>query len=174
MPLLLPGGAVRSAVAIAAEGVLMKPVSGTPIPGGMLLYHALCENSAVIILFDSTPYREAEAFLQDNNMTRHAQVVWGDNVPTGKTNYRVQQMGKLQSYAVSLVIDSSPVNILALVKEGFTCMQYIHAEYARPEWRPDYEAEVVPWAEMSRYVATQQRAKHADARLDPDWEWDGA
>jgi hypothetical protein len=165
---------MRDAVVICAEGVLMKPISGTPIPGGMLLYHALCEQAAVIVVFDSTPRVEAEAFLLDNNMTRHAQVVWADagsyNIAT---NYRVQQMGKLQSYAVTLVIDASPSNILALIKEGFTCMQYIHAEYARPEWRPDYEAEVVPWADMSRYVSEQKRAKFADARLGADWEWDG-
>lgn len=163
---------MKSAIAIVFEGVLSKPVASIPIPEGLLLYQGLCEVSSVLLVSGETPKDELDSWLIHGNLTRHAHVLYPDNVirKVQGSQYRVWQANQLRAmgYAVDLIIEPDPANVAALLREGYNCLHFLHAQYSVPDWRPDYTGAIKSWEELSGMVANQARLRNEDNRL----RWD--
>lgn len=157
---------MKSAAVMVIDGVIRKPVSASPMTEGLLLYHGLTAACALILISDA-PEWETEEWLLTTGLTAHAQVVY-----TTPSDSRLSQVNRLKNmgYNLEMVIDPSPSNILMLVRAGYNCMQFIHAAYSVPAWRPDYQGSVRPWEEMSREVTAQAIAKRGDSRLRVEFE----
>lgn len=151
---------MKSAVAITVEGILMKPVSNSPMKSGLLLYHGLSAVATVILLTDYVEDNVLDNWLLLNGLASHAQVIYH-----GQS--RVMQVNKLrqQGYALELIFEPDPAVVAELIKEGYSCCNFIHAQYAVPSWRPDYESRVRPWDEIAEQVAYQAYMKAKDGRL---------
>jgi len=155
---------MKSAAAITISGVLRKSVGGTPIPAGTLLYRALAPLSALILLADhpETDWQasgELSDWLMVNNFTAHA-----DIVPLDST--RLAQVNKLRArgYALEFVIEPDPAEAGKLIKEGHSVLSFLHAQYAVPSWRPDYEQPLTPWDDLAAGVEHQARMRAHDAK----------
>lgn len=151
---------MKSAVAITVEGIIMKPVSSAPMTAGLLLYHGLSSVATVILLTDYVSDGVLDNWLLLNGLTSHAQVVY-------QGQSRVVQVNKLrqQGYALELIFEPDPTVVAALVREGYSCSHFIHAQYAVPSWRPDYEGSRRPWNEIAEQVAHQAYLRAKDGRL---------
>lgn len=150
---------------MTVEGVLMKSIGGTPIPEGLMIYNAFAAVSAVILLSRETHQEEIEDWLLVNGYALHAGLLCGFGDITVNAVSQVNSL-RVSGYAVSLVIDPEPGNILALCSAGYNTMQFIHTLYAVPSWRPDYEEAHAPWAEVAETISRIRRQKAADRRTE--------
>lgn len=148
---------------ILIEGVMRKEM-GQPIPEGMMLYRALVSAGRVILL--STAATEADRagtqdWLELNGCTGHDSVAWGDTGP----RVPLANMYRREGYDVGLVVDPDPETAMKLIAAGFTTLLFVHAQFSRPEFRPDNPKGIRPWTEITDQVAAAARAKAADPRL---------
>lgn len=157
---------MKSAAVMVIDGVIRKPVSASPMTEGLLLYHGLSAVCALVLISDS-PEWETEEWLLTTGLTAHASVVYTEPLDT-----RVMQVNRLKrmGYNLEMVVDPSPSNVLSLIREGYNCVQFIHAAYSIPAWRPDYEGSVRPWEDLAREVTAQAIAKRGDIRLTLEFE----
>lgn len=156
---------MKSAAAIVVDGVLRKPVGGTPIPQGIALYRGLCAAFNVVLLRSDTDDDGFEDFVVTEMLTGHSNVIpW---VTTGEPVGRVRQVGRLRGwgYAVDLVVEPDPRNCLYLYQAGFNVLHFLHAAYARPDWRPDFEGNRQPWEEMVAYAQQAAKLRAEDDRI---------
>jgi hypothetical protein len=158
---------MKSAAAIVVDGVLRKPVGGTPIREGLSLYAGLCAAYNVVLLRTGEDDAEFDHFLVSENLYSHSNVFpWiitggADDVTRSMQVSRIRNSG----YAVELVVEPNPVIAAALLHAGFNVLHFMHAAYARPDWRPDFKSEQRPWDEL---VSEQQRVaklRAADNRV---------
>lgn len=157
-----------SSVAITIEGVIQKNVSSAPIPLGIALYHSLAQNFNVLLLTEM-PKKEADHWLSLEALTRHAAIEYNE----GAIEYldagsrRRSQLNSLRTrgYHIDLVIEPSPSVSALLIANGFSTMTFTHAQYALPQWRPDYDSHPRPWDELEKEATRQAHLRHIDKRL---------
>lgn len=146
-----------SSVVITIEGVLKKHVTDSPIPVGIALYHGLASSFNVLLVCDMAK-READRWCALEGLNRHAGVEYNEGVIKNfdLDSRRLQQVKNLRQrgYSIDIVIEPNPAVVVKLLDSGFNTMLYTHANYAMPQWRPDYEHRVRPWDEI------QQREEH--------------
>lgn len=152
---------MKSSVAMAIEGVLLRPVSSSPILQGLLLYRALVSVSSVVLVSNETAQPEMEDWLLTNGITGYADLYCQPGV------YRLAQINKLraQGRALDLVVEPSLENVYDLHMAGYDCLHFLTTSYAIPSWRPDYQHSVRPWDQVAEEIALTARMKAADARL---------
>jgi hypothetical protein len=154
------------------EGVLMRPVAQSPISEGLLIYRGLASVAAVILISGETEQRVIDGWLLTQNLTQHGQVIYPDKQMRhySVAENRVLQVNRLRAigYALELVIVPEPDVAARLIEEGYNCLQFTHAAYAVPSWRPDYAGAVRPWDELSRQVADQARLRSVDERMEKE------
>lgn len=143
----------------------MKSVGGTPIPEGLMIYNAFSLVSSVTLLSRETHQDELEDWLLVNGYTQHAGLLCGFGDITVSAVSQVNSL-RASGYSVNLVIDPEPGNILALCSAGYNTMQFVHALYAVPSWRPDYEGAYSPWAEVAETVSRIRKQKAQDRRTE--------
>lgn len=149
---------------MTVEGILLQPVSSSPIPQGLLLYRALAVASAVILVSNETSEVELADWLLTNGLTGYAQLSCDPGM------LRLTQINRLraQGYVLDLVVEPDLSNIYDLHMAGYHCLHFLHNAYALPSWRPDYQHTVRPWGEVAASIRATARMKAADARLSDE------
>lgn len=155
---------MKTSAGMVINGVLRKAVSGVPLTAGTLLYHALAPVTGLILLADAPEGNwQATSEMQDwlliNGFSQHA-----DIAPGGGT--RIAQVNQLRArgYSLEFIIEPDPENAHKLIREGYSCLNFIHAQYSVPSWRPDYESDLRPWDDLAASVAHQARMKALDEK----------
>src|SRR5271170_2672892 len=143
-----------SSVVICVEGVIQKTVSYAPIPVGIALYHGLSSVFNVLLITESDR-KNLDYWLSLEALNKHSAVEPNEGVCTfmSEEQRKLHQVNALRvrRYSIDLVIDPNPVSSALLLMNGFNVLTMTHASYALPQWRPDYEEKVKPWAKIEEY-----------------------
>ena len=166
-----------SSVAMAVEGVLMKPTAAVPIPTGIALYHTFKENFN-ILLYSDQDRKTLDHWLAIEALNIHTAVEYNDEkhrwLPD--TDRKINQLNALRKrgYKIELVIEPDPKASASILYNGFNVMTFSHAQYALPKWRPDYPGEKSEWQTLMDAAEKQAELKAMDRRLeilDEKSEW---
>lgn len=160
---------MRSSVAIAIDGVLRHDVGHAPIPEGLMLYRVLGGVYNVVLLGDSDDpgyAAEVEHFCFSEALTAHSRTLFGDSVPIEQDSLRARQITKLRNSGLPLdfVVEADPRKSMLAYQLGVNVLHFLHAQYIRPEWRPDTRHEVRPWDDLVADERAIKVAKANDAR----------
>jgi hypothetical protein len=162
-----------SSVVISVEGVLQKTVSSSPIPVGVALYHGLSSVFNVLLISESDK-KQLDYWLYLEALNKHSAVEYNENVRTFMTEEqrKFHQLNSLRvrKYSIDLVIEPNPLAASLFLQNGFNVMTFTHAQYAMPQWRPDYEERIKPWQEIEDYEVSMAKLRAIDARLKTDKE----
>lgn len=160
--------------AITVEGILQQKVGSGPIQAGINLYNGLASVSNVILLTDQKE-KDLEHWLKIENLIKHDMVLGSSFVYSlpHDSERRLQQVKELRKRGnlVNLVFEPDPTVCSVLIENGFNTCCFIHASYADPVWRPDYEGSVRAWDDMVETIVQQKLARLEDERLrekDPE------
>jgi hypothetical protein len=160
---------MKSAAAIVVDGVLRKPVGGTPIQAGLTLYHGLCAVAAVALVVDGSAAEDEDLqhFCFTEDLHHHAQVVHGIRPGLSRAQTRVEQAARLRAagYALDLVVEPDPEVSAALLTAGFNVLHFAHAAYTRPDWRPDFKRGQQAWDELVEEQKRAARLRAEDNRI---------
>lgn len=143
-----------------------------PIPEGIALYRelALGWNTILLASGDQPDYAaEVEHFLRVEQLREHSRVLYG----TGMHGFvgfrpwsRIEQVNRLRNsgHSITFVVEPDPEVSAELYANGFNVMHFMHAQYTRPQWRPDYEAPVTAWDELVAQETAIKALKTEDKR----------
>jgi hypothetical protein len=153
---------------ITLEGVLQKNVSYAPIPVGLSLYHSLTSVFNVVLVSDGEQ-KEVSQWLDLEGLNKHGTVVYSDFILDQKIpqERRLAQVKGLHTrgFAVTVVVEPDPIVASFLLANGYSVLNFLHSEYALPQWRPDYERQQKPWAQIVEEVNTQAELRAIDYRM---------
>jgi hypothetical protein len=62
-------------------------------------------------------------------------------------------------------VESDPLVASFLLAKGYSVLNFLHSEYALPQWRPDFERQQKPWAEIVEEVNKQAALRAIDERM---------
>lgn len=159
---------MRKTVGITVEGILRKPSGGQVIDFGKSLYYGLSSQSVIVLLSDGIE-EETEHFLAGEGLHEHIAVLYPDSIGRvldGPDARLAQVTNSGKQYGIDIVIDPDPAVAENLILHGISCMLFCHAQYARPEWRPDYEFTPTPWESLQQQIASEAHLKATDSRLE--------
>lgn len=151
-------------IAMTIDGVLRQQLGAGPIAAGIQLYHNLYANNRLMLM---SLHREVDdVWLQDQDLTGYALLKQIDkrDLADGTLTYTIGQLrsaGPLQ-----LVIAADPSQLTPLFTQGLTVVSWFSPEYARPNWRPDFEGTPRPWDTLVDEVNRQRTLK----RVSPPQE----
>lgn len=152
-------------ILIEVEGVLRSP-TGQTITEGMALYRGLCSTGRVGLVLDSLSVAKADHWLKVEGMRSHVELIEADLRYMG-VELRRYQMDRARSRDSWVVlIDSQPDNIAAALEMGITGLLFTKPAYLRPEFRPDFDKTVKPWAEIQEELQHQEDIIALDPRLN--------
>jgi hypothetical protein len=163
-----------SSVAMAVEGVLQKNVSMAPIPVGVALYHSLKANFN-ILLYSESDRKALDYWLSLEALNDHAAAEYNEDGRwwLSEVDRKITQVNSLRQrgFHIDLVIEPDPLASSYLLKNGYSVLTFTHAQYAMPQWRPDYTEHRKPWEEfelesrkMAELRALDERLKKSDER----------
>lgn len=153
---------------ITLEGVIQKNVSYAPIPVGISLYHAFASVFNVVLVSDGEE-KIVSQWLDLEGLNKHGTVVYTDffldQKPTQER--RLDQIRSLRArgFAVTLVCEPDPVVASYLLANGYSVLNFLHSSYALPQWRPDYEKQQKPWAQIVEEVDKLAALRAIDQRM---------
>lgn len=157
-----------SSVAMAVEGVLQKNVSLAPIPVGIALYHSLKSNFN-ILLYSEAGRKELDYWLSIEALTSHSAVEYNENNRAwlSEINRKRKQVGSLRQrgFSIDVVIEPNPEVAAHMVLDGYSVLTFTHAQYALPQWRPDYTEKRKPWEELEEEARKISELRAIDERL---------
>lgn len=160
---------MKSTAAIVVDGVLRKHVGGTPISAGIALYHALCSAFNVVLIIDGGmgDSQELEHFLDTEQLVTHGMVAYGIRPGLDPGPTRVLQAGRLRQagYALEFIVEPDPAVARDLFREGINVLHFMHARYARPDWRPDYQSSQPTWDTLVAEEAKAAKLRAEDSRI---------
>lgn len=158
----------RNSITITVEGVLQKVVSYAPIPSGINIYHGLATVYQVILLSDY-PENEVTRWLKLEGLNKHGVCLYSDSLKEypGPAVRRVAQVNDLRSrgFSIDFCIEPDPVVAAALIYSGVSVMNYLHASYALPQWRPDYDTTPRPWSSIEKEMSDTRLLQSRDIKL---------
>jgi hypothetical protein len=160
-----------STTAIVAEGVLRRVVSGTKIQQGVDLYYGLATRTKIVLVTDELEKTgELQYWLKVEGLHEHVSVIWSDIVLSRMSTplARERQLNGYSQGVIDLVVEPDPNVSAHLVTAGYSTLTFTHAAYSLPEWRPDFEFEVVPWDSLAKQVANEAYLRATDTRKDDD------
>jgi len=152
---------------VTMDGIIRDPVHDTLITSGRDLAVALSADYRVVFLADTDDRDLWDLWLARHDFTEHAFVVERrPEDPEDASIRRVRQIERLrgQGASVELFIDSDPGVIATVMRLGVPCLLYVHPQYARPEFRPDYQAEIRPWDTLVMELNRTKELRAADPR----------
>lgn len=143
---------MKSAVAIVVDGVLRK-ADHQPIPEGVRLYRMLVEQTNLVLLatgYDEDYRQGVFHFLHSEGLSGHSKLVLPNPIAKDHVDARCIQAVHLRNSGMALDYIVEPdLNCAAwLLDLGFNVMQFHHAKYIRPDWKPGTTPAITPWAEM--------------------------
>lgn len=153
-------------IAMVVEGILMKPVASTIIPLGAQVYHAFRSINQVLLISNETPVDQLESWLWMEQISGYAEIYPPDDIMQTRDDYRLWQVNQARKkgYNIELVIEPNPDNCSLLLANGYSVLNFLHAQYALPAWRPDFQHKITPWNELSDQVARLAAMRAADKR----------
>lgn len=153
---------------ITLEGVMQKNVSYAPIPVGISLYHALAAIFNVVLVSDGEE-KLVSQWLDLEGLNKHGTIVYTSFLLDQKTaqERRLEQIKGLRArgFAVTVVVEPDPVVASYLLANGYSVLNFLHSEYALPQWRPDYERQQKPWSQIMEEVDRQAALRAIDERM---------
>ena len=158
---------MQGTVVIVVEGVLRAPVAGVPILQGKLLYFGLASQMSVVLFSRETPKEELDKFLMLEGLNLHAHIIYPDKPYPWLTN-RAKMAQLRRQYGIEMIIDADTPACAELLEDGFNVLHFLHAQYAVPSWRPDYEFKVKPWDDLSQQIAKNAELRALDGRLSDE------
>ena len=161
---------MRSAVAIAIDGVLRHEIGHVPIPEGLELYRVMEPHYNVVLLADedNPAYRdEVMHFLHTEQLTGHSKVSYGNTSSIDAPGRRARQVQHLRNtgHPLAFVIEADPHKSARLMEIGVNVMHFMHAQYARPQWRPGFDREQTPWDALVEQEIALKTTKADDKRI---------
>ncbi len=156
---------MKSSVAITIDDVLRK-ADGHPLPEGIRLYKTLADMYNLVLLSDDQEENEfLDEFLRVEALDAHSQISYRLDMYQGSP--RVAQVQRLRNagFALDFVIEPDPEKSARLMMAGFNVLHFMHRQYARPDWRPDYERADNSWDTLVRRELQQKLNRAADARV---------
>lgn len=151
-----------SSIILTVEGVLRKHVTAASIPVGITLYHGLA-NTFNVLLVSDLEKAELDRWCALEGLNRHAATEHNEGVIShfDPDFRRLQQVNNLRNrgYHIDMVIEPDPGIAAKLLRHGFNCMVFAHAEYALPQWRPDYEVKPRSWDDIEAYHEEMAKLK---------------
>ncbi len=157
-----------SSVAISVEGVLQKYQPVVPIPIGIALYHSLASNFNILLYSEGTK-KELDYWLSIEALNKHAAVEYNEDDRTwlAEDERKVSQVTSLRNrgFYIDLIIEPSPSASSLLLAHGYSVMTLTHAQYALPQWRPDYEEKKKSWDELEKAATRMAELRSLDTRM---------
>lgn len=154
---------------IQVEGVLRKPAGGAPIDSGRRLYHGLAGMYRIVLATEETDRAYLGGWLGMEGFSKHDHVVYGDH-PLSATRERWPSLALIlkgqYGYDVDMFVVPDPHDAAQLIGHGHNVLLFAQAAYALPEWRPDAQRGVTPWAELAHEVETQRMLRAQDSRTE--------
>lgn len=153
------------------EGVLRKPVTGAVIESGWRLYHGLAGTYRLVLVTDDPDHQHSRDWLGMEGFSKHDHIVYWDgrSAPEPDTWLDTARTLKLAyGYDVDVIVLPDPKSAAALIRRGYSTLLLTQAAYALPEWRPDHDPGLRPWADLAREIETQRRLRAADKRMEED------
>lgn len=153
---------------IAIDSVLLDEATSTTIPTGRYLYDALAHAYRIFLVEDVVLN---PLWLTINGFESHQRFVNRiPDDPEDKVARRLRQLERIRGMGgtVQLLIDPDPLVAAAASKLGITCLHYVDAPYARPEFHPDYKFEMTPWEKMVEEIDRSKVIRAADTRMIED------
>jgi hypothetical protein len=167
-----------SSVAMAVEGVLMKPLAAVPVPTGIALYHSLKENFN-ILLYSDQDRKKLDHWLSIEALNIQTAVEYNDDQRHWLTDVdrKIAQLNSLRQrgYKIEIVIEPDPEASAAMISNGFNVLTFSHAQYAMPQWRPDFTGRDRRWEVLEEAVRKSAELKALDKRLEKlneERDWD--
>jgi len=157
-----------SSVAMSVEGVLQKYQPTVPIPVGVALYHSLATNFN-ILLYSEDEKKSLDYWLGIEALTKHAAVEYNEG-PKRWEDSHIRKMVQLASlhnrgFHIDLVIDPDPTASVKMIESGYNVMTFTHAQYALPQWRPDYTEQRRPWKDFEDAAIKLAELRALDTRM---------
>lgn len=156
-------------IAIVADGIIRAHIGHAPIPGGKILALALAQSYKLAILTDEDNvdlldhWLVHEGFPPDTYLTcRHP----GDPDSGPGRLRQIQRLRRL-GCVIDYVLESDPTISAHLMGEGIPVLHYLHPAYAHPNFRPDADRTITPWAELEQEVDRLRELRNTDPRLRP-------
>lgn len=153
--------------ALTIDGVLRSYVGDGVISAGQALYHGLAEVGQVAIISDGDSGRDMH-WLKVNGFTKHAYFIEpGPYAPEDPGARRLAQIRQLRTYQphFGVLVESNPAIAAECVLRGVPVLLLAHPRYTKPEFRPDYKAEIVPWSALTAEIERQEELRASDNRL---------
>jgi hypothetical protein len=162
---------MNTIAAIAFEGVLAKEIGRAPIPLGLRIYHGLAETFNLAIVTSESDEKYIEHWLRLEGLNKHNRVIYADPVESecDVSLMRWSQINRLQKFGtVELIVEPDPGATAGLLSRGYNVLNFLHALYAQPEWRPDYRETATRWGDISKEVELQRDLRTRDIRVGED------
>lgn len=157
--------------AITVTGVLRKPTTQQAIIQGQMLYFSLVQGFSVILLHDEKDTQELDYWLMVEGMNKHNKIVCTDSLTDRleAPERRLRQINAIRGQgAISFIIDADPKVCAHLVNNGYNTLTFTHANYALPDWRPDYAGGQTPWNELVKTVDYANTMRALDKRYEEE------
>jgi hypothetical protein len=156
-----------SSVCVAVDGVIRNQ-GNVPVPVGISLYHSLISNCN-ILLYSESGRKELDRWLALEALTVHSAVEYNEDRVTwlSPKNRKLAQVRSLRNrgFHIDLVIEPDPEASAYFIESGFNVMTFTHAQYALPEWRPDYEGKDNSWKKFEEASIRMKELKAVDMRM---------
>ncbi|KUL44693.1 hypothetical protein ADL22_12165 [Streptomyces sp. NRRL F-4489] len=155
-------------IAITIDGVLRNTDTDGAIPLGNALYQALATDHALYLLADDRNPSTTHKWLTFTGLTAHMRLVGPRRTSNAATpaDVRLECLGHLTGTGIKLdlVIEPDPAVSVELLARGYPVTTLTLPHFAKPEWRPDYQQGLRPWAELVAETETQAQAYATDPR----------
>jgi len=153
-------------IALVIEGIMKSPVSEAPIPTGIALYKALVDVEHRLFLLTENRDALLLDWLKFMYLPGYIGLEEIDQVDQiSGTLHR--SLNKLRvTGPVDLVIDPDPARCADTFEHGYTVMPMLIPAFARPHWRPDYNATPRPWQQLEIEVQRQRELAVQAARRE--------
>lgn len=163
-------------VVLCMEGVLVRghPPNGEPVWVGLQMYHALRSQFRLVLDTTHDDFTDIEHWCAVNGLKSHVLTLAREAGQDGLHDLAVR-LGHLrewrsQGFDISLYVTAEPATAANMLREGVPTLLLAHPAYARPEFRPDHERGMKPWAEIEDEVTEAAKVKDTVVRVDADMQ----
>jgi hypothetical protein len=160
------GGHISVAFSVLADWSEVENLAAAKMrPTGKLLYLSMTRERPVTVVLDHPEIALATHWLASHLLTRHSLIV-----PNPRTDDPAEGRGAVVETIRSrgpleLAIESDPALAARMLHYGVPTMLVSEPFYARPEFRPDAEKTVSPWANIVSELDAQRTMLAEDSRI---------
>lgn len=146
----------------------MKPTAAVPISTGIALYQTLKENFN-IVLYSDQEKKTLDYWLSVEALNIHSAVEYNDEKHhwLDEPSRKLHQVNSLRhrGFKIEVVIEPDPGSSALLLNNGYNVLTYSHAQYALPQWRPDFTGNDRRWETLEAAANTSAELRALDTRL---------